>query len=88
MRTLVLSLMTISGIIGLIASGFWLRSAMIQIEAPGSFEPVDEADKANFWNVGLMNAFQQSASLNKWAAALTGVSVLLASIAGILTTLS
>jgi multisubunit Na+/H+ antiporter MnhG subunit len=87
MKNLVLSLMMISGITGLIGSYFWFRSAIVPIKAPGSFEPVDEADKANFWNAGLMTAFQKSAFLNKTAAALTGLSVLLASIAVILGTL-
>lgn len=87
MKNLMLSLMMISGITGLIGAYFWFRSAMVPIKAPGSFEPVDEAHKANFWNAGLMNAFQKSAALNKTAAALTGFSVLFASIAGIIGTL-
>lgn len=88
MKNLELSLMMIAGITGIIGAYFWFRSALVPIEAPGGFEPVDEAGKANFWNVGLMNAFQKSACLNKWAASLTGVSVLLASIAGIVAALS
>jgi hypothetical protein len=83
MKTVEVSLMAISGITGIIAAIFWFRSALVPIKPPGGFEPVDEADKASYWNVGLMTAFQESASFNKTAAALTGASVLLASAAGI-----
>lgn len=84
MKSMAICLMVIAGITGLAAAYFWMRSAMVPIDAPGSFEPIDEADKANFWNTGIMIAFQKSAAFNKTAAALTAVSVMLGSIASII----
>lgn len=75
-------LLLLAGITGLIGAYYWLRSAKVQIVPISDFEPLDEADKATWWNAALMTAFQESAMLNKRAAGFTALSVGLASIAG------
>ena len=70
--------MIFSAITGFIGAYYWLRSARVPITPIGDFEPLDEADKATFWNASLMDAFQKSSALNRNAAMWTGVAVILA----------
>jgi hypothetical protein len=91
MKTLKIASMVIAllaGIAGVIAAFFWLESAKISIDPPERFEPVDQADQAMFWTFGAISAFVKSAALNKKAALLTAISVLLSTIAGILASFS
>jgi hypothetical protein len=60
---------------------------MVPIIPPRIFEPLDDEDKEHFWNIQATTAIYKSAVLNKNAAGLTGISVLLASIAAILAAL-
>jgi len=83
MKIIELSLTILAAISGFVAAYFWMRSALVPITPPGDFEPVEQADKAEWWTVGIMDAFQKSAALNKKAAAFTAISVTLAAIAGI-----
>jgi hypothetical protein len=77
------SLTLLAAVAGFFGAYYWMRSAMVHIAPPGPFEPVEEADKANFWNAALMDAFQNSALLNKKAAGWTAASVLFAAFAGL-----
>lgn len=74
---------------GIAAAYFWLESSKVPITPPwGDFEPLETDDKAIGWALAASETLCVSAALNKRAAQLTAISVLLNTLAGILGVIS
>jgi len=84
-KILTICLAGIGGASGIIAARYWHESSKISVVPMwGDFEPLETEDKALGLTLGTLDAFTQSATLNKKAARWTAVSVLLSAISGVL----
>jgi hypothetical protein len=64
-------------LVGLCAAYFWWRSSRVETNPGWVCEPGETLASVDGWLGAAMNAFAESARLNKIAALLTGISVLL-----------
>ncbi|HME32952.1 MAG TPA: hypothetical protein VKG65_09395 [Terriglobales bacterium] len=64
------------GVTGTVAARYWLQSSKIPVKTPWKYcEPPETEDKAMGWQVATLEAFTESATLNKKAAGWTAASV-------------
>lgn len=78
MRLLTLVLALSGFVVGLLASLDWFRASQINVEPLwGNREPVDPILSQAGWIAGMLSAASESGRLNRSAALLTGVAVIL-----------
>lgn len=84
MRLITLALALSGFIVGILASLDWFRASRIGVEPVwGNREPVDPVLSQAGWIAGILNAASESGRLNRRAAFLTGVAVILTTGAGL-----
>lgn len=84
MRLAALSLAVGGFVVGMLAAVYWLSASRIDaIPAWGDREPVDPVMSQAGWIAGLLQASSESARLNRRAAALTAVAVVLTTGSGV-----
>lgn len=84
MRLLTVALAFSGFIFGLLASLDWFRASRIEVEPVwGNREPVDPILSQAGWIAGILTAASESGRLNRRAAFLTGVAVLLTTASGL-----
>ncbi|MGB8769011.1 MAG: hypothetical protein WCC92_05315 [Candidatus Korobacteraceae bacterium] len=73
------------GVTGAVAARYWYLSSKIPVKSPWKYcEPPEMEDKAMGWQVETLEAFTESARLNKKAAGWTAVSVFLWTVSSVL----
>lgn len=78
MRTVILSLALAGFVVGIFAAGYRFRASRIDaIPVWGDREPVDPVMSQAGWIAGLLQASSESARLNRRAAVLTAIAVVL-----------
>ena len=84
MRAFAIILASAGFVVGLLAARYWfLASKVDAMPAWGDREPVDQSQAQAGWIVGLLEASSESARLNRRAAALTAVAVVLTTGSGV-----
>ncbi|SEI14935.1 hypothetical protein [Paraburkholderia hospita] len=84
MRVFAIILGSVGFVVGLLAARYWfLASKVDPLPVWGDREPVDQSLAQAGWIVGLLEASSESARLNRRAAALTAVAVVLTTGSGV-----
>lgn len=84
MHVVALSLAFAGFVVGLLAAGYWLLASRVDaIPVWGDREPVDPVMSQAGWIAGLLQASSESARLNRRAAVLTAVAVVLTTGSGV-----
>jgi fatty acid desaturase len=84
MRILAITLAIAGFATGLAAAWFWFRASGVQIDPVwNEREPVDPEQSQAGWIAGMLNASSSSARMNRVAAFLTGVAVILRTGSGV-----
>jgi hypothetical protein len=84
MRGVALSLAMAGFAVGLLAAGYWLMASRVDIDPVwGDREPVDPTMSQAGWIAGMLRAASESAHLNRRAALLTAVAVILTTGSGV-----
>ncbi|WP_217916496.1 MULTISPECIES: hypothetical protein [unclassified Duganella] len=84
MRLLTVALALSGFVVGLLASLDWFRASQIDVEPVwGDREPVDQVLSQAGWIAGILTAASESGRLNRRAALLTGVAVILTTGSGL-----
>jgi len=81
----IICIAVVGGVTGTIAAYYWQQSSKVSVTPSwGDFEPLEVEDKALGWASGTLDAFTESATLNRKAAKWTAVSVLFSAASAVL----
>lgn len=73
-----------AAVTGLCAAWYWFRASRVQVNPTWDDEPGEVEASQNGWIAGILNNVTESSDLNRKAAFLTGMSVLLGANGGLL----